>query len=69
MSYDEYINFFLLGTSVKKRVYRSMDIIQYNMKKNHDSLFSFQNAVCGADMELICEKPFYYVAKSGYMYK
>lgn len=69
MSYDEYINLFLLGTSVKKRIYRSMDIIQYNMKKNHDSLFSFQNAVCGADMELICEKPFYYVAKSGYMYK
>lgn len=69
VSYNNYVDLFLLGTSMKKKIYRSMDIIQYNMKKNYDSLFSFQNAIYGADTRLICEKPFFYTCESSYCYR
>lgn len=69
MSYSDYLNVFLLAASIKKRVYRSMDIIQFNMKKNYDNMFSFQKAVYGADTKLLCEKPFIYTVKSSYRYR
>ncbi len=67
--YGEYLQLMLAGTSESDKLYRAMDIIQYNLKKYHSNLFSFQHAVYRVNVGLLCNKPYRYSTESEYCYK
>jgi len=69
VTYGDYVKLLLMGVEDNKLIYRCMDIIQFNMKKNYDSRFSLQQAVYGARVRLVCDKPYYYVANSSFSYE
>ena len=61
----------LLNSFIKDDFNIALEIasIQFNMKKNYDSRFSLQQAVYGARVRLVCDKPYYYVANSSFSYE
>lgn len=69
IDYNFYLQMFLASMSRQKRLYRCMDIIQFNIGLRYDNRFSFQHALYGAETELICDKPFAGVFHSKYIYR
>lgn len=69
IDYEDCKTMLLFMSSFRKRLCRSMDIIQANMKKEYDSMFSFGQAIYGARTRVMCSKPFYYVADRDYCYE
>lgn len=69
VGYSDLLYLFLNCVNKKRCLYRSMDIIHYNMKLGHSKLFSFQNAVYRAVSHISCSYPYYCGAESEYYYR
>lgn len=69
VNYDFYLQIFLAAMPIKTRLYRSMDIIQENMKLRYDNIFSFQRALYGVDISMTCISPYYGEYKAQYRYR
>ena len=47
MKYEDYLTLFLLFEPQAQKTYRTMDVIEANMKLRHSDLFSFEDCIYG----------------------
>ena len=69
IGYSDFLCLFMNMKDIKNCLYRSMDIIHYNMKLRYSGLFSFQNALYKAKAHIECSRPYFCETDAEYYYK
>ena len=69
MDYNKCLALNLLAQKKSVILYRTMDVIQQNIKLSYDKRFSFQDAIYGAEIAFGCCEPYDSHAEISFTYE